>query len=75
MCQGSKQQHEESYSNAASIATTKIVDTLPTRDGAKTIDLEIVAEQDKESNRAPANATTKEANYFLIHMITHDKDV
>ena len=31
-----------------------------------------MAEQDKESNRAPANATTKEANYFLIDTITQD---
>ena len=34
-----------------------------------------MAEQDKESSRAPANVATKEANYFLIDTITQDKDV
>ena len=32
-------------------------------------------EHDKESSRAPTNAATKEANYFLIDMITGEKDV
>ena len=75
LCQGSEKQHKESYSNPTSIATTKIVDTLPTRDNAKTIKLAVMVEQDKESCRAPANATTKEANYFFIDMITQDKYV
>ena len=48
LCQGSEQQHKESYSNPTSIATTKIVDTLPTRDDAKTVDLEVVEEHDKK---------------------------
>ena len=72
LCQGSKQQNEESYNNAASIATIKIVDTLPTRDDAKTIDLEGLEEHDKESNRALANYVIKETNYFLIDTITQD---
>ena len=75
LCQGSEQKHKESYSDPAIIATTKIVDTLPTRDDAKIVHLAVVEEHDKESSRAPANATTKEANYFLIDTITRDKDV
>ena len=73
--QGSEQQHKESYSNPTRIATTKIVDTLPTKDDAKIVDLGLVEEYDKESIRASANAATKDSNYFLIDMITQDNDV
>ena len=75
LCQGSKQQHKESYNNPTSIATTKIVDTLPTRDDAKTLDFAVVEEHDKESSRSLVNVATKETNYFLIDMITQEKDV
>jgi hypothetical protein len=34
-----------------------------------------VEKRDKESNRAPPNAATKEVNFFLIDTIEEDKDI